>query len=936
MPIHKVPVVHKFGIISHSQRLELQERLLRQGLDQTVSTHRMQTVTRNPLEVTEGFINQYNDTTDYKEKEKLDDKARKMMLRIRRRTGLKDGGVGDHVNLPMAWSELAMLAQCKGKVQEECLEVLITSLDQAPLSAHHIPSLFFLAETTLYWLRTDAVNQPFLRTAELKLLKMGQLTFTRLLYHQLVGHLEGQAEFKNRLVTYLDGFSECQEAYSPYPGAHLALRFISEVGRIVIGRQAVDPGELKEGDKGPTPDARHKTPQPRTLTREQTFMSTAPTSGGVHDVSPTLWHALDVWRCVNNNSQGLKQALHGLAECGMGLANESWLDGVCAVNIVAEAARQNVRALRTLQDLGRGLDPNVAPAAPTPEDFHSFELDLSEPADSLKSEPHLMEDITGEDTEPELLGVGTSRRRRRRSRRGYESGTDVSATSVNKSVSVTAVASTPPDRHVMSFTSESGPQSRLSHISAGSEPVTEPEISSRDSLDSAGGIMRHPGIEALKHDGIDTTDSDLEPGEDSEIEPTEDNVLQDSSGDKNGSLEDLDMKITEMDLNRATQSAPGGMLPLKKPIRKSLRSHDMHRQMGSQHMASQSEGPTQESAEVIPDTAHHAEMGSEFPEGRGTPASERLTFANLPLPEVPGIAGWRWEVAYVFTEALGYVALHGITSQIQKLALVGIKNPSELVPPDYNSACTESAGLLDLAEFNPQYEVEEEAVELPDWMWRVRYGAVQSLVKVGRCCQADKTKEGLRTAVWGMLVRVQSQEQDVRVMEAFKVGQVEAEVETSQHNESVPRSSTIFAKMAASLAEIYLPPLPAVTPRTARGPLTARSHPPRSRSVPVTPSPGKHPVRTSLREDILLHVATYEPPVDYNTRTSFDLRRIVEDQWRKELQEREEEEEKQRQTELEERQKEEIREQKEKEERKAQKLGKKPTGKKGESTTTVK
>ncbi|CAH1252143.1 TMEM232 [Branchiostoma lanceolatum] len=929
MPIHKVPIVHKFGIISHSQRVELQERLLRQSLDQTVSTHRMQTVNRNPLEVTEGFIHQYNDATDYKEKERLDDKARKMLLRIRRRTGLKDGGIGDHVNLPMAWSELAMLAQCKGKVQEECLEVLITSLDQAPLSAHHIPSLFFLAETTLYWLRTDAVNQPFLRTAELKLLKMGQLTFTRLLYHHLVGHLEGQAEFKNRLVTYLDGFSECQEAYSPYPGAHLALRFISEVGRIIIGRQAVDPGELKEGDKGPTPDARKQTPLPRALTREQTFTSTVPTSGGVHDVSPTLWHALDVWRCVNNNSRGLKQALHGLAECGMGLANESWLDGVCAINIVAEASRQNVRALRTLQDLARGMDPNIAPTAPTPDEYHSFELDLSEPADSLKSEPHLGEDITGEDTEPELLGVGRSRRRRRRSRRGYESGTDVSATSVNKSVSVTAIASTPPDRHVMSFTSESGP-SRLSHISAGSEPVTEPEISSRDSLDSAGGIMRHPGIQALKHDGIDTTDSDLEPGEDSEIEPSQDNVLQDSSGktdERNGFNDDLDVKITEMDLNRATQSAPGGMLPLKKPIRKSLHSHDMHRPMGSQPMASLAEGQTQESAEVIPDTAHHAEMGSEFPEGRDTAASEKLTFANLPLPEVPGIAGWRWEVAYVFTEALGYVSLHGITSQIQKLALVGVKNPSELVPSDYNSACTESAGLLDLAEFNPQYEVEEEAVELPDWMWRVRYGAVQSLVKVGRCCQADKTKEGVRTAVWGMLVRVQSQEQDVRVMEAFKVGQVEAEVETSQHEENLPRSSTIFAKMAHSLAEIYLPPLAAETPRTARGTFTARSQPPRSRSVP-TPTPGKHPIRTSLREDILLHVATYEPPVDYNTRTSFDLRRIVEDQWRKELQEREEEEEKQKQKELEEQQKEEIREQKEKEERKAKKLGKKANGKK--------
>ena len=56
----------------------------------------------------------------------------------------------------------------------ECLDVLITSLDQSPLEKYHIPALFFLAETMLYWLRTDAVHQPYLRTGEIKLLKVGK------------------------------------------------------------------------------------------------------------------------------------------------------------------------------------------------------------------------------------------------------------------------------------------------------------------------------------------------------------------------------------------------------------------------------------------------------------------------------------------------------------------------------------------------------------------------------------------------------------------------------------------------------------------------------------------------------------------------------------------------------------------------------------------
>lgn len=37
---------------------------------------------------------------------------------FKRRAGLRKCGTGPFVNLPMAWTELAQLAQCKGKIQE--------------------------------------------------------------------------------------------------------------------------------------------------------------------------------------------------------------------------------------------------------------------------------------------------------------------------------------------------------------------------------------------------------------------------------------------------------------------------------------------------------------------------------------------------------------------------------------------------------------------------------------------------------------------------------------------------------------------------------------------------------------------------------------------------------------------------------------------------
>ena len=48
------------------------------------------------------------------------------------------------------------------------------------------------------------------------------------------------------------GFTDCQEAYNPYPNALLCIRYINEVGKMIIGLATgvLDPGEIKEGDPG--------------------------------------------------------------------------------------------------------------------------------------------------------------------------------------------------------------------------------------------------------------------------------------------------------------------------------------------------------------------------------------------------------------------------------------------------------------------------------------------------------------------------------------------------------------------------------------------------------------------------------------------------------------------------------------------------------------
>ncbi|XP_077996992.1 uncharacterized protein LOC144450269 [Glandiceps talaboti] len=893
MPITKVPIIHKFGIISQSQREQLQERLMKQAYNKPdVSSNRV-TATRNPLDINDDFISQYNDASTYEEKKKVEDLAKKMLSRAKRRVGIKDGSHGNHVDLPRGWSELSILAQCQGHVQEEALDTLIISLDQAQLVRSHIPSLFFLAETTLYWLRTDAMNQPYLRSGEIKLLKMGHLVFTRLFYHHMSGHLHGHSEFKNRLVTYLEGFMECQEAYSPYPGAHLSLRYISEVGKMIIGHQQVDPGEVKEADK--TADDKLVFD----IDDDDDHKVASGIESSIHDLSPTLWHALDVWRCSVHLSTGLQEALHALALCGSGIASENWVDAASALQVITEAAKNNMSVLKTLQNLGRGIIPGQERDSDgmkrhSSQDFSlSVSNTLANEMDSILSNVSL--DTSAQDVDlPELQELEQKKMSQesdlmvvRPEGEGYYSKS-------SRHASMTALVGTPQDRKEEALSSESI-DGRITEQS--SEPGSIADISTGDeSLDSAG------GIQATQHDGPISSgeDSDLAPGDHSETEARPDDVTQMKMMKTTPSTKrevTWDEKLTD-----DKHSSRGPSRGVNDTSRSSMRSTI--------------KSPKSVTIDPVPNTAYYAEIGTSLPSaGRTSQATSMTSYTNIPVPDLTGLRGWRWEVVFMYTEMMTALCLHGKSAAIQKLSLLGTGRPNVL--PTYKkdeSSVMASAGLLDLAEFQTLTETGERGSG--DWSWRIRYTAVQGLVKLCRCVQGDKCREGLRTVAWNALMRCHTRERDDRVLEAFKVGQVEAELEAKRlQSMSGSPVENLSAKLAAGLASIYLPPLPppieSPKPNKARGKKTP------------SPAPGVPKLtqtRPSLREDIMLSMALYEPGVDYKTRTSLDLKRIVEDQWRKDLQKQQTDGEADKAKELDNKQKLEEERQKEIETKKKEKL----------------
>ncbi|XP_041041263.1 transmembrane protein 232 [Carcharodon carcharias] len=319
MPIFKIPIVHKFGIISHTEHLLLEESIVKTAEDTWKFYNSKDAAKRNPFEVTEQFVQEFKCAKEQKEKEQMTEMAQKMLTRNKRKAGLNTMGSGNHVNLPLAWTELALLVQCKGKVQEEALDILLISLDHAPLHPDQIPVLFFLAESILYWICTDAVKQPYLYTCEVKIIKLGFLTFLRLFILHLAGLVQTFKKCKYRLHAYLEGLPEREACYRSYPNVLLGVRFIIRTGELKTGcrcPQRVDESQLK-----------------------------------TCNISPVLRECLLVWIYVKHKIQLLDDILKHLLLREQ-LCNTNWIDAALGLLLLGEAAKMNITCLKALTELG--------------------------------------------------------------------------------------------------------------------------------------------------------------------------------------------------------------------------------------------------------------------------------------------------------------------------------------------------------------------------------------------------------------------------------------------------------------------------------------------------------------------------------------------------------------------------------------------------------
>ncbi|XP_019479650.1 PREDICTED: transmembrane protein 232, partial [Hipposideros armiger] len=335
MPIKKSPMTNTSGAVSSSYY----ENILRSHFQNL--RKRRSDKSKPPFSITEEFILRFNHTKNPKEKEELLDLARKHILRCKRKLGLKTLGTGKHVNLPTAWTEVIYLAQCKGNVQDEALNMLYASVDHVSFDYDNLPALFFVAESVLYRLCCDAFLKTYLHSVEIKLSKICYLVFLRLFIYFLHGHLESFKQHLLRLQPYLYALSFSGESYYTYPNIFSNVQFVLKTMEIICKRELLSgsifsPVENKRRHENIDSDMEHSQ-----FNQEG------------YEINHLLWHCVAAWTCVQKNSPQLNKVLEHLICHKTQLQKKCWLDSALALLVLGEAAKLNMACLKTLTDLMR-------------------------------------------------------------------------------------------------------------------------------------------------------------------------------------------------------------------------------------------------------------------------------------------------------------------------------------------------------------------------------------------------------------------------------------------------------------------------------------------------------------------------------------------------------------------------------------------------------
>jgi len=200
--------------------------------------------------------------------------------------------------------------------------------------------------------------------------------------------------------------------------------------------------------------------------------------------------------------------------------------------------------------------------------------------------------------------------------------------------------------------------------------------------------------------------------------------------------------------------------------------------------------------------------------------------------------------------------------------------------------CVQSSGVVDLLEYRgppPQNEDISEHIKKWAWTWKIRYSSLSGLILLTRTLHGCKHKDGMRSAAWSLASAIQeSSTTEERVLEAISVAQVDnVNDENKQDKDNQPIN--LWSRIASSLSDIYLAPLTSSTPTTATGGKQQVQPKKNPKKLPPPPKVDVEIKKPTIKEEILIHTSVVPSKPSFTAKSSLDLKRIVSDQWRKDI-----------------------------------------------------
>lgn len=335
MPIEKVPVEHKFGIISQVHQGKLQQKRLKSRNGKCTANGGLRNEKEDERKITseslDALIYNISIESDELKLHDLEKKAVDFLGKIKYELSFVNNKTVWNV-YQKCWNDLSMLTtSSNSNIQKVSLGILKDSLFAAPLSKQLVTRLLEIGLTSLQSYVQNGGEGALLPLSASNLslkLETSFRIFVRLYYHNLASDIiKDHAHLLDALYLINKGVKATLNLYEEDPNNYILLKLICNMVC----------GICKDSVKVEDEDENHSG---ENIIGDKTIGERDESSQSKSLISKFLWNSLKIWKSLTRKTRLDGSVLKEIRDVYLGEVNdENWLDYVLGFHILCECAK---------------------------------------------------------------------------------------------------------------------------------------------------------------------------------------------------------------------------------------------------------------------------------------------------------------------------------------------------------------------------------------------------------------------------------------------------------------------------------------------------------------------------------------------------------------------------------------------------------------------